>query len=71
MRALYFIVSIDVAVAGVAEADEVVVLREHHRRAGGEVQREGGVALAEVVLVEDEILGEVGLLAEDSQPMPG
>ena len=54
----------DVAVAVVAEPREVVVLREHHRRAGREVQREGGIALAEVVLIEDEVLGEIRLLAE-------
>ena len=47
------------------EPGEVVVLGQHHRRAGGEVQREGGVPLAEVVLIEDEILREVGPLAED------
>ena len=33
--------------------------------AGGEVQRERRVALAEVVLVEDEVLGQVAALAED------
>ena len=54
-----------VGVAVAAEPDEVVVLRQHHRRARGEVQREGRVGLAEVVLVEDQVLGEVGLLAED------
>ena len=55
----------DVGVAGAAVADEVVVLRQNHRRAGGEVQREGGVGLAEVVLLEHQVLGEVGLLSED------
>src|SRR5438445_3505423 len=53
-----------VAVALVAEAYEVVVLGEHHRGTGGEVQREGRVALAEVVLIEDEILREVAPLAK-------
>ena len=55
----------DVRVALVPEADEVVVLGEHHRGAGREVEGEGGVGLAEVVLVEDEVVGQVGLLAED------
>ena len=62
----------DVAVAVVAEADEVVVLGEHHRRAGREVQRERRVGLAEVVLVEDEILGRGRSSPRKiSQPMPG
>ena len=61
----------DVAVAVVAVADEVVVLREHHARAGGEVQRERHVALAEVVLVEHEVLRQVRALAEDQPAEPG
>jgi hypothetical protein len=48
-----------VGVSLTAEADEVVVLGEHHRGARGEVQSEGGIGLAEVVLVEDEVGGEV------------
>ena len=55
----------DVGVTLAAQADEVVVLRQHHRGARGEVQRERGVGLAEIVLVEDQVLGEVGLLPED------
>ena len=54
-----------VGVALAPEPDEVVVLRQHHRGTRGEVQRERRVGLAEVVLVEDQVLGEVGLLAED------
>ena len=55
----------DVAVARAPVADEVVVLREHHRRPGREVQGEGGVGLAQVVLLEHEVRREVGLLTED------
>ena len=61
----------DVAVAVVPEADEVVVLGQHHRRARREVQRERGVRLAQVVLVEDEVLGQVARSLKTSQPMPG
>src|ERR1044072_6056576 len=55
----------DVGVALAPVADEVVVLGEHHRGPGGEVEGEGRVGLAQVVLVEDEILGQIGFLAED------
>src|SRR5215217_545144 len=57
-----------VAVAGATVADEVVVLRQNHGRAGGEVQRKCGVGLAEVVLLEDEVSVEVGSLPEDQPP---
>ena len=60
----------DRAVALVPVADEVVVLGEHHRGAGREVQRERRVALAEVVLVEDEVLGQVAGLAEHEPAEP-
>jgi hypothetical protein len=60
----------DVAVAVLAEPDEVVVPRQHHRGAGGEVQCEGGVALAQVVLVEDQVLAHVAALAEAQPPDP-
>ena len=52
-------------------ADEVVVLGEDERRAAGEVERERRVALAEIVLVEHEILGELLLVAEDEPADPG
>ena len=55
----------DPAVAGLAETHEVVVLGEDHRGAGGEVEREGRVRLPQVVLVEDQVLSEIRLLAED------
>ena len=45
--------------------DEVVVLGEDEGRAAREVQREGGIALAEVVLIEDELLRELTVVAED------
>ena len=54
-----------VGVAITPEPDEVVVLRQHHRGTRGEVQRERRVGLAEVVLVEDQVLGQVGPLPED------
>ena len=49
----------DVAVAVAAEPDEVVVLGDDHRGACREVQGERRVTLAEVVLVEDQVLGQV------------
>src|SRR3954454_25074828 len=60
----------DHAVALAPVADEVVVLREDHGGAGREVQGEGGVALAEVVLVEDQVIGQVAALAEDEPAEP-
>ena len=45
---------------GSSEAHEVVVLRENHRRARREVERERRIGLAQVVLVEHQVLGEVG-----------
>src|SRR5215216_3186537 len=60
----------DPPVSRLAEADEVVVLRQHHRRAGREVEGEGVIGLAELVLLEDQILGEVGSLPEDQPADP-
>jgi len=44
----------DAAVAGLAQADQLVVLSDDLASAAGEVQREGGLVGAEVVDVEDE-----------------
>jgi hypothetical protein len=52
-------------VAALAEADELVVLADDVGGALGEVEREGGLAGAEVVDVEDEVLGEVFVGAPD------
>jgi hypothetical protein len=41
-----------------AEPDELVVLTDDLRGALGEVEGEGGLVRAEVVDVEDELLGE-------------
>lgn len=49
----------DGAVAVLAEADELVVLADDLGGALGEVEGEGGLLGAEVVDVEDEVLGEV------------
>lgn len=55
----------DGAVAVLAEADELVVLANDLGRALGEVEGEGGLLGAEVVDVEDEVLGEVVAGAPD------
>jgi hypothetical protein len=49
---------LDTTVALEAEAQEVVVLRDHLGTRAGEVEREGRHVAAEVVDVEDEVLGE-------------
>ena len=42
-----------------SEADQLVVLPDHLGGAFGEVEGEGGLVCAEVVDVEDQLLGEV------------
>ena len=49
----------DGAVALLAEADELVVLADDLAGALGEVEGEGGLVGAQVVDVEDELLGEI------------
>lgn len=55
----------DGLVAPLAEADELVVLADDLGGALGEVEREGGLLGAEVVDVEDEVLGEVFVRTPD------
>jgi hypothetical protein len=47
--------------------DELVVLGDDLAGALGEVEREGGLVGAEVVDVEDELLGQVLLVAPDAR----
>jgi hypothetical protein len=53
--------------AGSRSADELVVLGDDLAGALGEVEREGGLVGAEVVDVEDELLGQVLLVAPDAR----
>ncbi len=55
----------DGAVAVLAEADELVVLADDLGGALGEVESKGRLLGAEVVDVEDEVLGEVLARAPD------
>jgi hypothetical protein len=55
----------DGLVALFAEADELVVLADDLGGALGEVERKGGLLGAEIVDVEDEVLGEVFVRAPD------
>lgn len=61
----------DGLIALLAEADELVVLADDLGGALGEVEREGGLLGAEVVDVEDEVLGEVLVRAPDDPANTG
>lgn len=61
----------DGLVALLAEADELVVLADDLGGALGEVEGEGGLLGAEVVDVEDEVLGEVLVGAPDDPANTG
>jgi hypothetical protein len=61
----------DGLVALLAEADELVVLADDLGGALGEVEGEGGLLGAEVVDVEDEVLGEVLVRAPDDPANTG
>ena len=59
---------VDAAVAVTAETQEIVVLGDGLAAGAREVQREGGHVAAEIIDVEDQVLGEVLLLAPDHPP---
>jgi hypothetical protein len=55
----------NLAEAGEAEVDQVVVLDDDLRAGAGEVEREGLLGAAEVVEFKDQVLGEEGFVAPD------
>ena len=61
----------DAAVAVLAEADQLVVLADDLGGALGEVEGEGGLVCAEVVDIEDKLLGEVFWGAPDDPAYAG
>lgn len=48
----------DASVSGLAEADQLVILRQHLRRSFGKVESKGGLISTEVVLVSSAIVAD-------------